>query len=473
MKKIISFLLCMAMLSSVTGAFAEATPESTTEPTESTAIIGSADEPTNIIVTETSSEMPAESEAPTADTASEAPVEATTNEPTESEEATETPTINPDLLANQVNVNVTVMQLPFMVPSEAKFELYNSDNELLASQTQQITGAGQKLTYTFDVPDYRIGDTFRLKPADGLMCVQYYEKMYDVGNEFAFNTYYYHDENGTLHTSNTIDITVVPYFEKAVNIKYNGQTVPLTPSARVIDGVTMVPLRQLAEYAGLNVSYDERFNSVAVSLGNEYMFFNVGNDYTTVFGTDLYAPYPTTNIDGTVYVPLRTFADGIGSSLTVNDSFYTLDVDMGISSKCSAYFDTIPVNQWGISSRTNYMVWVSLSEYKVRLYKGRQKQWKPIHEATCAIGAPGTPTVTGSFEYNYKTRWDYGTYYVGPCLVFYRGYALHSVLLNQNGTEYDGRTGVMISHGCIRLKKKDIDFIANTIPVGTRIYITP
>ena len=30
-----------------------------------------------------------------------------------------------------------------------------------------------------------------------------------------------------------------------------------------------------------------------------------------------------------------------------------------------------------------------------------------------------------------------------------------------------------LSHGCVRLKKKDIDFIANTIPVGTKIYITP
>ena len=99
--------------------------------------------------------------------------------------------------------------------------------------------------------------------------------------------------------------------------------------------------------------------------------------------------------------------------------------------------------------------------------------WKLIHENPCAIGAPGTPTVTGSFEYQYRTQWNYNGYYVGPCLVFYRGYALHSVLLRYNNTEYDGRTGVKISHGCVRMKKADIDLIASKIPVGTRIYITP
>lgn len=234
----------------------------------------------------------------------------------------------------------------------------------------------------------------------------------------------------------------------------------------------MVPIRQIAEYIGYTVNYDEKYNAVAVSLGSEYIFFNVGTAYTTVFGTDLFAPYPTTNIDGTVYVPLRTFADAIQSELKISDDFYSLNVDMGYSAHYSNWFANIPVNKWGIGSKTNYMVWVSLSEYKVRLYEGQQGRWKPLLEAQCAIGAPGTPTVTGSFEYTYKTRWDYGTYYVGPCLVFYRGYALHSVLLYQNGTEYDGRTGVKISHGCVRLKKKDIDYIANTISVGTRIYIT-
>jgi hypothetical protein len=255
-------------------------------------------------------------------------------------------------------------------------------------------------------------------------------------------------------------------------IKYNGKKVDLYPGAKLINENTMVPIRKLAEHIGFEVYYDQTYNTEVLSLGSNYIFFNIDTAYTTVFGTDIYATAPTVNIDGTIYVSLRTFADAIESSLDVKDNITTLDINMTESKYVTDYYAQAPVNQWGIASRTNYMVWVSLSEYKVRLYQGSQYKWKLMLEAPCAIGAPGTPSITGSYEYLYKARWDYGTYYVGPCLVFHGGYALHSVLLYQNGTEYDGRVGVQISHGCIRLKKKDIDFIANTIPVGTRIYCT-
>ena len=69
-------------------------------------------------------------------------------------------------------------------------------------------------------------------------------------------------------------------------------------------------------------------------------------------------------------------------------------------------------------------------------------------------------------------RWDYGTYYVGPALVFYGGYALHSTLLYYGGGEYDGTVGAGISHGCIRMHPQDINWIDSYVPVGTKIYIT-
>lgn len=464
MKKFITFSLCIAMLTSTAVSFAASESGSTT-------IIGSADEPTSITITDDASENSTDEPQDTAQNElSDASKDLATEIPTA--EPSAAPAIDPAQTSSIVNVNIIPKSLPHIINSEIKLELYNTDKELLATQSQPMTSETTELEFTFDVPQYQIGKDFILKAADGVMCVQYYDNTYDCGQEFTIETFMHTELDGNVTYCNTISLSAIPYFEKDITLKYDGSVIPLSPEPRVIDGVTMVPIRQIAEHIGYNVSYDEKYNSVAVSLGSEYIFFNVGTAYTTVFGTDLYAPYPTTNIDGTIYVPLRTLADAIQSNLNVSDDFYTLNIDLSYSTHYANWFANIPVNRWGIGSRTNYMVWVSLSEYKVRLYEGQQGRWKPILEAQCAIGAPGTPTVTGSFEYNYKTRWDYGTYYVGPCLVFYRGYALHSVLLYQNGTEYDGRTGVKISHGCIRLKKKDIDFIANTIPVGTRIYIT-
>lgn len=372
----------------------------------------------------------------------------------------------------QISVTADIADVAFMKNSTVKIAIYDSSDNLLTDGCCNITAAENHITFVFDVPKFEIGTQFKVKILDGIDSFIYYEDTYRPGDTIILPTYTYIDKNGAEAVSTNIAITINPLYDKSVNLYYNGTSTP-TDGARVIDGNTMVPARALAEFMGFDVRYDEEYNVEVISLDGKDMYFNVGTAYTTVFGNDLFAPYPTVMIDDTVYISLRTFVDAAGSTLEIKDYMTHLDINISESSLISEYYSRLPINKYNVSSRTDYMVWVSLSEYKVRLYEGRMNHWKPVLEAPCAIGAPGTPTVTGSFEYNYKTRWDYGSYYVGPCLVFYRGYALHSVLLNNNGTEYDGRVGVKISHGCVRLKKKDIDFIANTIPVGTRIYITP
>ena len=371
-----------------------------------------------------------------------------------------------------VSVTATVSDTPYRKVSDITFEILSSDGEVLDKDTQHLDYNTKSLVFTFDIPTFEIGTSFKVRAVDGLDSVGYYEDIYHTGGEMSLPTYYYIDANGNTVESTDIAVTIYPLYDKTINLYYNANWANAT-GARIINGNAMIPARAVAEFIGFNVRYDEDYNVEVISLDGKDMYFNVGTAYTTIFGTDLFAPEPTVMIDGAVYISLRTFADAIGSELEVKDYGTYMDINMSESEFINEYFKRLPINQMNISSRTNYLVWVSLSEYKTRLYQGRINQWKPILDTTCAIGAPGTPTVTGSFEYNYKTRWDYGTYYVGPCLVFYRGYALHSVLLYQNGTEYDGRVGMKLSHGCIRLKKKDIDFIANTIPVGTKIYITP
>jgi hypothetical protein len=484
MKKIIAFLLCISALSPSMSVFAENTQPTSPAPEQTLS-------ETSVLAEDEAETPPTEQE--TADAAREKDSSAVSDETTDNDkdntsdktssdiaappdsEPVQSPqpaAADPNLIRTSVSLQLTVEQLPDIKPSDAAFSLYSADGTFLDSKSSPIVSGTNEISYVFDVPQYTIGETFKLKLDGGLTSVCYYSDTYYEGQEIQFTTYSFFDNDGVRIISDGISISARPYFNKTVSVTVGGKNVDLYPGAKLIGETTMVPIRKLAEYLGFDVSYDSAYNTEVVSLGTSYMFFNVDTAYTTVFGTDLYAPSPTVNIDGTIYVALRTFADAAGCTLNVQDKGTYINIDMSQSKFVNDYYAKSPVNQWGIASRTPYMVWVSLSEYKVRLYQGQQYRWRLLREAPCAIGAPGTPTVTGSFEYQYRTRWDYGTYYVGPCLVFYRGYALHSVLLYQNGTEYDGRVGVQISHGCVRLKKKDIDYIASTIPVGTRIYIT-
>lgn len=135
--------------------------------------------------------------------------------------------------------------------------------------------------------------------------------------------------------------------------------------------------------------------------------------------------------------------------------------------------DDTYVNQQGLSSKTDFLVWVSKHEYKVRVYAGSKGNWNLINEFTCTIGKPSTPTCEGTYRYYQAQKmWDYDTYYVGPIMRFNGGYAIHSTLIYKDGTPKDDRVGMELSLGCVRLQPPDINWMASVVPLNTTIHIT-
>lgn len=131
------------------------------------------------------------------------------------------------------------------------------------------------------------------------------------------------------------------------------------------------------------------------------------------------------------------------------------------------------VNDIRVWSDTDYLIWVSKSNYAVSVFLRDAGKWDCIKRIDCSIGAPNTPTVTGQYRYyQYQTKWQYSGYYVGPIMRFYNGYAIHSTLINNNGTDRDARVGKMISHGCVRVRPDDIQWLTYYVPIGTKIYVT-
>ncbi len=130
------------------------------------------------------------------------------------------------------------------------------------------------------------------------------------------------------------------------------------------------------------------------------------------------------------------------------------------------------VRSMGYTSKTDYLIWVNLECQKVNVFMKKDGVWCIEKVFPCASGTNKTPTINGVFSYlYYQNSWDYNTYYVGPVMVFSGNYALHSVLMNYDGTEYDGTVGRPASHGCVRLKQKDIRWLADYAPVGTTIVV--
>ena len=451
MKKFLGMFLAVSIVLSGIGAFAEKaspapteTPQVTAEPTVSP---GTTVEPTETAATTPSAE-------PTV-------------------KPTSTPTISENELSTQFGLNIDITSHKYIIPNDVTVELYSSSDELLGSITENVSQDTSSLNLIFNVPQYRMGEKFKVKLVSGLRSLKYYDKKIEPDGILEVQTYGYLNENGEYVQNNGCAMNGNPNYDKELCMYVSGNFLQdVSPRARIVDGIAMMPVRAIGEAMGLKVTYDPKYDSVVCSVGSDQVIFNANSAYTTIFGNDTYAPHATVYIEGSLFVPVRTLAESFNSSLDVLDFDDHLDIIIGESPMVKEYRNRTPVNKNGITSRTNYLVWVSKHEYKVRVYQGSQYNWELQKEFPCALGAWNTPTITGQFEYIERTEWDYPSYYVGPVLRFYNGYALHSTLLYYNGTEYDGRVGVNISHGCVRLHPSDINWIANTIPFYTRIYIT-
>ena len=124
------------------------------------------------------------------------------------------------------------------------------------------------------------------------------------------------------------------------------------------------------------------------------------------------------------------------------------------------------------SSPTGYLALVNRSTHKVAIYQGRQGSWTNVKYWDCADGKASTPTVTGVFHVASRGYYfDSGASRCYWWTQFYGNYLFHSVLYNHSGQLTDGRVGIALSHGCVRLKIENAKWIYDNIPRGTTVVV--
>lgn len=129
------------------------------------------------------------------------------------------------------------------------------------------------------------------------------------------------------------------------------------------------------------------------------------------------------------------------------------------------------VNLMNYDSKTEYLVWLSRYTQKVIVFQGYQGNWKVIKTMPCSSGANNTPTPEGIYEiYDRTGRWNFDQYYANSVSIFSGGHAFHSVLYGYNDELWDGRVGIPLSHGCVRMLNEDCQYIYS-LPRYTRVIV--
>lgn len=140
--------------------------------------------------------------------------------------------------------------------------------------------------------------------------------------------------------------------------------------------------------------------------------------------------------------------------------------------RSDSVYDSMTSKARGYSSATNYLILVDTANCRVAIYQGSVNNWNNIHYYSCAPGKASTPTVKGEFTVGIRGYYfDSGSSRCFWYTQFKGNYLFHSTLYNKNGTIQDNRTGIPLSHGCVRLEIQYAKWIYDNIPSGTKVVV--
>jgi hypothetical protein len=130
------------------------------------------------------------------------------------------------------------------------------------------------------------------------------------------------------------------------------------------------------------------------------------------------------------------------------------------------------VNYKGLSSKTKYLIWVSLYTQQATIYTGKKGNWKILYTFNIASGSPKDRTPRGTHKITYKEpKWQHHGWRSSYVSHFYKKASFHMRPKYNNGKLKDKRLGMPISNACVRCPDNMAIFIYKSIPRGTTVKI--
>ena len=87
------------------------------------------------------------------------------------------------------------------------------------------------------------------------------------------------------------------------------------PDALSVNGVTLVPLRYIAEWLGALVRFDDEHKVVVLTLGSSNVELQIGTKRAWLNGDPVEMATPIQSCNGATYVPLRFVAEGLAAGV--------------------------------------------------------------------------------------------------------------------------------------------------------------
>lgn len=133
------------------------------------------------------------------------------------------------------------------------------------------------------------------------------------------------DVNDTPVIQNPATDSLRPLFpdgEKCISMKIGSKTAlrgtgefEMTAAPALIDGTTMIPVRDVVELLGGSIAWDAKSQRISLSFNYRTISLTVGSKIGFFEGVPTPIPQAPVLLDGTTLVPLRSVVDGLGCDL--------------------------------------------------------------------------------------------------------------------------------------------------------------
>lgn len=368
-----------------------------------------------------------------------------------------------------VSVNITIAENCVYTNAEnAVFTL--SDGQNSYEKTVPVASDRDFLDMSFYISDgYIPGKEFTFTAVSGIDSLLYNGQTYSLGEPITIKTSFLENADGSFEISDSAQMKYIPQTSNEIFLYHNGNYVNLPLTGYVMDGQVLLPLEKLAEILEAELFFDTGYNCYI--LRNMYVSCSLYENGGIVIENEIKnAPAPT-SMNGVLYTPINDIITAFEGTLNFTQHDKGFDVFLNYKPQTP---EEKYINHSGHASETDYLIWVSKANFKVHVFTGKAGDWELVRTIPCSIGKSYTPTCEGTYRYYESiTKWDYGSYYVAPVMRFNRGYALHSTLVNNDGSDHDGRIGEMVSHGCVRIYPPDMQWLFATVPLYTTVHVTP
>lgn len=182
--------------------------------------------------------------------------------------------------------------------------------------------------------------------------------------------------------------------EKPAVITIGGKTVDWSTAPFVMNGTTMVPLREAAKELGAQATWDASTHSVVMYNNGDTIVHTPNTSKITLDGYSLDMPEVSRNVYGTMMVPARFLADAFKAKLTLNSTPELATIDLTpdqetVMSNSIKSVDTYLQNQ-------NYSG-LALVEYKGKVVLKKGYGLSGVNKTTSPDGISRIASLSKSF----------------------------------------------------------------------------